>query len=484
MIGVRSPGRHLKTAALGLLFLSAAVLGPNSASLAQGSSERAVPESRVQINLSFAPVVKKVAPAVVNVFTSRVVELRRAPMLFQDPMFKRFFGDLMPMPPQQRRRIQNSLGSGVIVDPAGLVVTNHHVIQGSDQIKVVLSDRRELPAEVVLAEQKTDLAVLRVDAGDEVLPSVRLRDSDEIEVGDLVLAIGNPFGLGQTVTSGIVSAKARTQTNITDIGLFLQTDAAINPGNSGGALVDINGDLVGINTAIFSRSGGSQGIGFAIPSNLVRTVIAGAMQGGKLVRPWLGATGTTVSADMAASLDLPRPVGMIVEIVVPGSPAAEAGLRRGDVIVAIDGREVADAEAIEFRIATLAVGSSVPVDVVRSGAQVRLSLTVAPPPDDPPRNLTLIEGTSPFAGATVGNLSPAFASELGLPPTARGVIVLKVIRRSPAARFLRRGDVIVEVNGTKVDLVGTLQNVAARRAGRWLLRVRRGGREISVVINA
>ncbi|MBX6368535.1 MAG: trypsin-like peptidase domain-containing protein, partial [Rhodospirillales bacterium] len=254
------------------------------------AADRVLPDSREQIKLSFAPVVKRTAPAVVNVFSRRIV--RRSgppPGLFNDPLFRRFFGDAIPFGLPQER-VQNSLGSGVLVARDGLIVTNNHVIDGADEIIVVLADRREFEAQIVRRDERTDLAVLKIDVGNEALPYLELGDSDSLEVGDLVLAIGNPFGVGQTVTSGIVSALARTQVGISDFRFFIQTDAAINPGNSGGALVDLDGKLVGINTAIYSRSGGSIGIGFAIPASMVRAVVAGAATGGRVVRPWLGAS--------------------------------------------------------------------------------------------------------------------------------------------------------------------------------------------------
>jgi S1-C subfamily serine protease len=261
-------------------------------------AETAVPQSRPEVQLSFAPIVKRTAPAVVNVYAKRI-ERQQESGLLADPFFRRFFGEDGNFG-RPRERVANSLGSGVIVDATGYIVTNNHVIANGSDIRVVLSDRREFEAKLLLADERTDLAVLKIDAGDEELPILPLSDSDNLEVGDLVLAIGNPFGVGQTVTSGIVSALARTQVGITDYQFFIQTDAAINPGNSGGALVDMNGELVGINTAIFSRSGGSIGIGFSIPSNMVNTVVATAKSGSnKIKRPWLGVELQDVTPDVA-----------------------------------------------------------------------------------------------------------------------------------------------------------------------------------------
>ncbi len=295
------------------------------------AQERRVPNA-AELRLSYAPVVQRVAPAVVNVYAAKVIQNRNP--LFDDPIFRRFFG----VPGDGGgRQIQRSLGSGVIVDPSGLIVTNVHVIEGADEVKVALADKREFEAEIVLKDKRSDLAVLRIKDAHERFPVLEFANSDALEVGDVVLAIGDPFGVGQTVTHGIVSALARTQVGITDYQFFIQTDAAINPGNSGGALVDLTGRLVGINTAIFSRSGGSQGIGFAIPANMVRVVVASAKGGSSAVqRPWLGAKLQQVTADIADSMGLKRPAGALVASVARGGPAEHAGLKAGDVIVSVD----------------------------------------------------------------------------------------------------------------------------------------------------
>ena len=308
-----------------LLFAAIALVSTVFPALAQ---DRRVPTSPGELKLSFAPIVQRTTPAVVNVYAAKMVQNRNP--LLDDPIFRRFFGIPGNQSPEQ---MQRSLGSGVIVDPSGLVVTNNHVIEGADQVKVSLADKREFEAEIVLKDSRTDLAVLRLKAPREQFSALELSNSDELLVGDVVLAIGNPFGVGQTVTHGIVSALARTQVGITDYQFFIQTDAAINPGNSGGALVDLTGKLVGINTAIFSRSGGSQGIGFAIPTNMVRVVVASAKSGGSAVRrPWLGARLQAVTSEIAESLGLARPSGALVSNVAQASPAARAGLRLSDLI--------------------------------------------------------------------------------------------------------------------------------------------------------
>src|SRR5687768_16641471 len=335
------------------------------------SQDRRVPTSPVELRLSYAPIVQRVQPAVVNVYAAKVVQNRNP--LLDDPLFRRFFG----VPGQQPEQMQRSLGSGVMVDASGLVVTNNHVIEGADQVKISLADKREFEAEIVLKDSRTDLAVLRVKDGKEKFATLDFANSDELLVGDLVLAIGNPFGVGQTVTHGIVSALARTQVGITDYQFFIQTDAAINPGNSGGALVDLSGRLVGINTAIFSRSGGSQGIGFAVPVNMVRVVVTSALGGGTTVRrPWLGAKLQNVTPDIAESLGLKRPVGALVATVMEKSPAARAGLRTGDLIVAIDGQTVDDQNAFDYRFATKPLGGHAQIGIVRGGKEAKVSVAL------------------------------------------------------------------------------------------------------------
>jgi len=448
--------------------------------------ERSLPLDREQIRLSFAPAVKKAKPAVVNIYVRQRLRARRSP-LFDDSFFERFFGRDFGIP---RDRAQQSLGSGVIVTADGLVVTNYHVIRGRRggrrediDIKVALSDGREYPAKVILEDKRTDLAVLRLqETEDETFAHIRFANSDLIEVGDLVLAIGNPFGVGQTVTSGIVSAQARTRVGITDYQFFIQTDAAINPGNSGGALVDVKGRLVGINTAIFSRSGGSQGIGFAIPSNMVRVVVDSAVQGDKVRRPWIGVTVQSLNAELAEALGLDRPRGALIAEVIPGGPADEAGLREGDVVLAIDGSKVSDADAFRYRIATRGTDGTAKFSIWREGSRLSVNVDLRPPPEDPPRNTTKLSGDHPLAGATVENLSPAVAEELRIRSTS-GVVVRETEGYSPARRVgLRPGDIVVEVNGRAIERVRELERAAQQQSRVWRLTIKRGGEILRTVI--
>jgi serine protease Do len=434
-----------------------------------------VPQSREQISLSFAPVVKQAAPAVVNIYTKkRVREQAALSPLLNDPFFRQFFGDRLPVGPS-RERVQNSLGSGVILRADGLVVTNFHVIKDADEISVVLADRREFDAKLIRSDERVDLAVLKIDAGKEALPTLPLLDSDQVQVGDLVLAIGNPFGVGQTVTQGIVSALARTNAGITDYNFFIQTDAAINPGNSGGALVTMDGRLAGINTAIYSRSGGSIGIGFAIPANMVRTVLSDdAARNGKIVRAWFGGSGQPVTQDVAASLGLSRPSGVLIAEVHPESPAAQAGIRAGDVITAFNGNEVPDPEALRFRIATQPIGETANFTIVRRGQTITASAKLIAPPETPKREATLLKGQQPLAGATIANLSPALVEEMGIPGPSRGVIIMTIARGSPAARVgFQPGDLLQQVNGGAIASVGDAVT-ALGRGQTWRVTIKRG----------
>ncbi len=455
--------------------IAAAALAGVLAAPASLEAER-VPESLSEIQLSFVPVVKKAAPAVVNIYTRKVVERRFSPFA-GDPFFERMFGDIFPDLAQ--KRIERSLGSGVIVDPSGIVVSNHHVVGGADEITVVLHDRREFEGRVVLADERTDLAVVALE-GAKGLPSLEFRDSNEVEVGELVLAIGNPFGVGQTVTSGIVSGLARSARPGREAaggerrGYLIQTDAAINPGNSGGALVDITGRLVGVNTAILSRSGGSIGIGFAVPANLVERVVAAAKEGaGALERPWLGVAAQPVTAEIAEALGLSRPGGLLVRDIHPESPLGGAGIRVGDVVLSVDGQEVNGPSELSFRAATLGVGTTAAVAYLRAGKVREATVPLDPAPERPPRDETVLRAPASLAGLTVMNVNPAVIEEAGLPLSARGVLVARVA--GPASRSrLRPGDVILGVNGREVATVDELAR-AARRGGSVVLHVERDG---------
>jgi Do/DeqQ family serine protease len=470
---VRFPAMRFRFLALPLL---AALVTAGASVSAQ---DRRVPASPNEIRLSYAPVVQRAAPAVVNVYAARAVA-NRNPFL-DDPIFRRFFGVPGGAPSEQ---IQRSLGSGVLVDASGLVVTNNHVIEGATEVRVSLHDKREFEAEIVLKDQRSDLAVLRIRNQGERFPAIDFADSDALQVGDVVLAIGNPFAVGQTVTHGIVSAVARTQVGITDYQFFIQTDAAINPGNSGGALVDLSGKLVGINTAIFSRSGGSQGIGFAIPANMVRVVVASARTGGTTVkRPWLGARLQGVTPEIAESIGLKRPAGALIAAVTQGSAAARAGLRTGDLIVSIDGQAVDDPNAFDYRFATKELGGTARVGVVRSGRETTMRVALETAPDTAHDELT-IGARSPFTGAKVSNITPAVADELRLDPSTEGVVVIDIVDGSAAQSFgFQKGDIVLSVNNQQIGKTHDLQRATAQQSRIWRITIRRGGQQVSVVLS-
>ena len=433
---------------------------------------REVPTDAASLRLSFAPIVKKTAPAVVNVYSRRMVRTQ------VDPFWGMFMNGGIP-----QERVAQSLGSGSIVRADGVILTNHHVIEGAQEIKVVTADRREWAATVLLDDPRADLAVLKIDTAGERLPALAIDDATDVQVGDLVLAIGDPFGVGQTVTNGIVSALARSDMSSSSVSSFIQTDAAINPGNSGGPLVDMNGDLIGVNTAILSGSGTSSGVGFAIPAALAKQVVATALGGGhQIVRPWLGVKAQTVTGDMAKSLGLGAPEGVVAADIWPDGPAARAGVGRGDVIVSVNGQPVNDPGALNYAVATLAPGASVSL-VVRKvgGGEHTLEAHLATPPDSPPKDQRTIDGRNPLNGATVINLSPAAATDLGLDPFAgAGVIVTSIAGGYAANLGLQPGDFIRQVNGQSITSVAQLVSVISTPAdGGWTIVIQRGGQTIT-----
>ena len=444
------------------------------------AQEKAVPGSKQQVTLTFAPVVKQAVPAVVNIFTKRVVQ-QRMPM-FDDPFFRQFFGNPNALG-LSRERVEQSLGSGVLVRADGTVVTNHHVSADASEIRVVLSDRREFEAKVVGSDQRSDIAVLKLQGVTGALPFLELSSTQNLEVGDLVLAIGNPFGVGQSVTSGIVSALARS-TGTGDFSSFIQTDAAINQGNSGGALITSDGRLIGINSQIVSSNGGSIGIGFAIPADMVRTVVGSILKEGHAVRAWFGATGATVTADLARNLGLSRPQGVAITRVSPNGPAARGGLKAGDIVTRVNGREVNEDQELRYMIATLPVGGSVDIDVMRDTTPVKLKVALQAPPDVPPRKTTTLAGRHPFTGATVANLNPALAEELGREPEDEAwVIVLKVESNSIAARLgVHPGDKVWDINERPVKTVDQVQTALNEKVPGWNITINRNGQALKMSV--
>ncbi|HEY2752702.1 Do family serine endopeptidase [Phenylobacterium sp.] len=437
---------------------------------------RSVPASAIGMKQSFAPVVKRAAPAVVNISSKRLVRQQQA-----DP-FWQLFGIGAP-----RDRVEGSLGSGVIVRSDGVIVTNQHVVENGQDITVALADRREFPAHVLLTDARTDLAILKIDLPPgEKLPVLTIGDRADAQVGDLVLAIGDPFGVGQTVTNGIISALNRTADPNGDAGAYIQTDAAINPGNSGGALVSMDGELIGVNSFILSRSGQSSGVGFAIPAAVVRRVVETAMNGGHSVeRPWLGARLQSVTPDIAKSMGLATPSGALVADVWPGGAAARGGLKQGDVVTSVDGTAVVDAAALNYAVGNHRPGESVRVDVRRGGAEQKLTIPAEPAPATPARDEQQIAGRNPFEGATVVNLSPAVAEELGLDPFARpGVLVLKTSAGAAQQIGVRPGDIIRMVNGRDIKSVHDLTAAVGTPSSVWQFTLERNGRQITATVRA
>ena len=446
---------------------------------AAAEESQPLPPARQSIVHSFAPLIEKTAPAVVNIYTRSIVKSGSATRQLDGSAFWRLFRDTLLFGYGQDR-IANSLGSGVIVAADGIIVSNHHVVADADGVLVALSDGSVFEAEILVSDKRTDVAVLRIKAG-YPLPFITLGDSDSLRVGDQVIAIGNPFGLGQTVTSGIVSALARTSFGIGDFRYFIQTDAAINPGNSGGAQVDLDGNLVGINTAIYSTSGGSQGLGFAIPSNMIRPIVASAVKGQPLVHPWIGISGRRIPPQAVGQLGLSSSHGVLVVEVHPAGPAAMAGVAQGDVILALNGTAVNDPEALRYRIAMQEPGAAVRLSAIRDGRQYEIPVTVVAPPAVPPGDETKLTGLNPFRGARIASLSPALAEEIGADSGITGVVVLDVGQSSAAARLgLRTGDIIRGLNGHQIASAAEIMNFSVTPFAPWQLIVTRAGTNVAI----
>ncbi len=441
-----------------------------------------LPKSREQLRFSFSRVAEKVAPAVVNIYATRVLRSQNYSPFFSDPLFRHFFGDSFSFG-EPSARVQSSLGSGVIVQEKGIVVTNFHVIKHAAEIKVVLYDGKEFEAEVVVKDKRTDLAVLKLRTEGEKLPFLKFRDADTLKVGDFVLAVGNPFGFGQTVTSGIISGLARTQVGVSDFRSLIQTDAAINPGNSGGPLVTLDGKIVGINTAIFSNSGGSIGIGFAIPSNLVLPVVAAINHNGKIIRPWAGIAMDSITPDIAEAVGLEKVSGIIVKRVFEKSPADLAGVKKGDVILSVGNHEIRNEASFRFRIATLKVGERVGLEVWRDGQIKSLQMDLKSPPDIPGNRKLTLTGRQPLSGAVVKGLSPSVANDLGVSYENGGVVIIEIRPDASAALTgLLPGDIILEVNGVAIKTAQELSRNLRRNHNGWEIVFNRRGRKQKILV--
>jgi serine protease Do len=428
-------------------------------------------------NVSYEPAVIAAAaramPAVVNVSTERTVRLQANP--FNDPFFRHFFSGQGGVPEQKRR--ESGLGSGVIISPDGYILTNNHVVAGMDKVKVLLSDQRTFKAKIIGADPKSDVALIKIEAAN--LPSLPLGDSDQIQVGQSVLAIGNPFGLNQTVTLGIISAQGRSRVGIADYEDFIQTDAAINPGNSGGALVDLRGELIGINTAIASQNGGYQGVGFAVPSNMAKMVMDSLLKSGRVVRGWLGVSMQELTPDLALSLGLKDTKGTLVADVIPGDPADQAGLKAGDVIVESNGKPVLDMMHFRNEIAETAPGSSLSLKVLRDGKSQALTLVVGELKEKSEAGAkpeAEAEGESPL-GISARDLTPDLAQRLNLDPNQRGVVITRVEAGSRADEAgLAEGDVVISVDHVPVvNVEGLRRALKQTKTGPILFAVNRQG---------
>ena len=444
--------------------------------LAAPLSAQQVPHSAAEVQLSFVPVVKQAAPAVVNIYAKVVREVRRTP-LQSDPFFERFFRDPFA---DAKPRVQNSLGSGVILSADGIVVSNYHVVGMATDIRVVLNDRREFSARVLLGDEESDLAILKIDAP-EPLPFLPLRASDTVEVGELALAIGNPFGVGQTVSSGIVSGLARSGgLGGQGRGYFIQTDAPINPGNSGGGLVDMAGSLIGVNTSILTRSGGSNGIGFAIPADLVAAFVAQSQEGvAEFDRPWAGINGQPLDADMAATLGFDRSGGIIVSGLHPKSPFLEAGLNVGDVILSVGGQQVNTPSEMIYRMSVVGLEAQADVIFNSGGTEQSTKVALIAAPEVPSRDQMTLPRGSFLPELTLARINPAVLSELNLPLEVEGVAVID-IGRFAARTGLRTGDVIVELNGIALTHPDEVAAILAGDVRRIDIVVQRGAQRIAI----
>jgi serine protease Do len=427
---------------------------------------------------SYAPVLKNVLPSVVNISSSKVVKAQKMDQQLQqmDPFFRQFFGNDSPFQTTPKEQREKSLGSGVIVSPEGYILTNNHVVDGATEVKVTLSDKREFEAKIIGTDPKTDVAVLKINAPD--LKPMTIGDSSKVQVGDTALAIGDPFGVGQTVTNGIISATGRGNLGIEDYEDFLQTDAPINPGNSGGALINDRGELIGINTAILTHSQGSEGIGFAVPVNLARQVMNEILTNGKVVRAYMGILPQDMTTDMAKAFNQKQAQGVLIGDVTPDSPAQHAGLQRGDILLEVNGKPVSSANQLRMTISMMEPGTDVKLKVLRNGSERDLNVKLAEMPTETAmNNPNGDDSTKALEGVQVKTLSPDLADQLGLPSSSKGVVVTDVDPSSKMADSgLRKGDVIQEVNRKPVNNVSEFQSALQKGGSDPLLLVNREGR--------
>jgi serine protease Do len=432
---------------------------------------------------AMAEVTSAVKPAIVNISTTRTVKIAGGKDPFMDdPFFKRFFGDnFRQKHPKEQKSI--GLGSGVIVSSDGYIITNYHVVKEADDIKVLMSDKKEYAGKIIGSDPKTEISIVKIEATG--LPTVSWGNSDALQVGEVVLAVGNPYGLNQTVTMGIVSALGRANVGIADYEDFIQTDAAINPGNSGGALVNVKGELVGINTAIYTTSGGYQGIGFAIPSNMVKTVIDSLIKKGKVVRGWVGVSIQEITPELAKQFQLKDEVGALVGDVVENGPAEKAGLKRGDVIIEYDGKKIEEPNNLRNMVANTSPGEKHQMKVLRDGKAVTIQLTIGELPPEAQEEIVAGDYDNVMKGITVQDITPDIAQKLKIPERIKGVIISDVAGDSFSAGILAQGDIIQEINRKKVGDTKSYQDIASRikKDEDVLLLIYRRGTSIFVTLS-
>ena len=409
---------------------------------------------------AMAEVAEAVKPAIVNISTVRTEKIKGSPFspFYNDPFFRKFFGNQFRQQEKPRERKSASLGSGVIVSPDGYILTNNHVIKNADKIKVLLPDKREFTGRIIGSDPKTDLSVIKIDAGN--LSTLSFGNSDALRVGELVLTIGSPYGLNQTVTMGIVSAVGRANVGIAEYEDFIQTDAAINPGNSGGALVNVKGELVGINTAIFSTTGGYQGIGFAIPSNMAKIVMDSLIEKGKVIRGWLGVEIQAITPELAQQFQLEKDYGTLVADVVEGSPAEKAGLMRGDVIIEFNGKKVDEPYILRNIVADTPPGTEAEMKVIRDGEIKSLTVTIVEIPARAEKTPAVFKNA--LKGVSVQDLTPDIYRQLNLPEKIRGVVITDIESESPADTRLMPGDVILEINRRAISNIEDYESIVSK----------------------
>jgi serine protease Do len=473
------------------MLIAGIVLGASSIAVAH-SAQKAVTNPIATLKLadsnegpsrnSYAPVLKNVLPSVVNISTSKVVKVDHEMGDRMEPFFRQFFDSgVGPLEGPKNHR-EKSLGSGVIVSPEGYILTNNHVVDGATEVKVTLSDKREFDAKIVGTDPKTDIAVLKIDATN--LKPVILGDSSKVQVGDTALAIGNPFGVGQTVTRGIISAVGRGNLGIEDYEDFIQTDAPINPGNSGGALIDDRGELVGINTAILTHSEGSEGIGFAVPVNLAHQVMDQILKNGKVVRAYMGILPQDMTTEMAKAFGQKEVRGVVVGDVTADGPAQKAGVHRGDILLEVNGKSIANSNELRMTISMMQPGTNVKLTVLRDGSERELSVKLVEMPIETAKARPDSDDcTKVLEGVEVATLSPNMADKLGLPTSATGVVVTDV---GPSSKMvdagLRKGDIIQEVNHQPVKNISEFQSALKKGGSDPLFLVNRQGRTLFIAV--